>query len=406
MTINSEIQTLTKVIVHEPDNGIDHVSPEIAEELLYDDIVFLPRMIEEHYTFTQTLRMLLGDDNVCDIQQLLQDILKDEAVRNELLQYIYDTEDLSLGKYEMLKQIQPEYLAATLISGVHPETDESVIKPLPNLVFTRDIGCVINDHLVVCKANKNARRRENFLTKFIVKYHPIFASFKDKTIDFCIEENLEADSGISIEGGDIMLIHPRHLLVGESERTSLDAIFELKNYLFENDVVDFVTIVEIPNERYCMHLDTIFTIIDEETCVGFAPLMFEKNDKVDIITYSKNNQRAILHPTLKELIKDIYPNMKFISCGNGISPFAQREQWTDGCNFVAIKPGVAYCYERNLKTLNAFKENGFTVISAKRILSEEYTLDELNKTIITIPSAELSRARGGPHCMTFPIGRK
>lgn len=111
-------------------------------------------MIEEHYTFTQTLRMLLGDDNVCDIQQLLQDILKDEAVRNELLQYIYDTEDLSLGKYEMLKQIQPEYLAATLISGVHPETDESVIKPLPNLVFTRDIGCVINDHLVVCKPIK------------------------------------------------------------------------------------------------------------------------------------------------------------------------------------------------------------------------------------------------------------
>lgn len=406
MTINSEIQTLTKVIVHEPDNGIEHVSPEIAEELLYDDIVFLPRMIEEHREFTQTLRMLLGDENVCDIQELLQDILKDENVRNELLDYVYDNEDLSLGKYELLKQIEPKYLAATLISGVHPETDESVIKPLPNLVFTRDIGCVINDHLVVCKANKNARRRENFLTKFIVKYHPIFASFKDKTFDFCIDENLEEDSGISIEGGDIMLVHPRHLLIGESERTSLDAIFELKTYLFDNDVVDFITIVELPSERYCMHLDTIFTIIDEDTCVGFAPLMFEKNDKVDIITYAKNNARAILHPTLKDLIKTIYPNMNFISCGNGISPYAQREQWTDGCNFVTIKAGVAYCYERNLKTLNAFKEHGFTIVSANNLLSEKHTLDDLNKTIITIPSAELSRARGGPHCMTFPIGRK
>ncbi len=405
MTIRSEIQTLGKVIIHQPDLGIEHISPEIAEQLLYDDIVFLPRMIEEHFTFTQTLRQLLGKENVHELDELLSEILANESVRDEVIEFLFEKEDLGLGQYERLKQIEPHQLATTLISGLDPETQDMILPPLPNLVFTRDIGCVINDHILICKANKPARLRENFLTKYILHHHPLFSSFKDKILDFVTDENLEADSGVSIEGGDVMLIHPRHLLIGESERTTLDAIFELKQILFEKDIVDYVTVVEIPNERYCMHLDTIFTLLDDKTCVGFAPLMFEKNDKVDIITYSKDNKRATLYPTLKDLIFKIYPEMNFIACGNGISPFAQREQWTDGCNFVTVKPGVGYTYERNIYTLKALRENGFTIIAADQLLENKTKLADLEKTIITLSSAELSRARGGPHCMTFPIAR-
>lgn len=295
MTINSEIQTLRKVIIHEPDLGIEHISPEIAEQLLYDDIVFLPRMIEEHFTFTSTLRQLLGKENVYELDDLLREILVKDEVREELIEFLFDKEDLGLGQYEKLKQIELQDLASTLISGLHPETQEMILAPLPNLVFTRDIGCVINDHMLVCKANKSARLRENFLTKFIIHHHPLFASFKDKIIDFVLDENLEKDAGISIEGGDVMLVHPRHLLIGESERTTLDAIFELKQILFDKDIVDFVTVVEIPNERYCMHLDTIFTLLDDTTCVGFAPLMFEKMIKSILLLIQKttNARRCI-----------------------------------------------------------------------------------------------------------------
>src|SRR3954463_13703608 len=108
MTINSEIQILTKVIVHEPDQGIEHITPEIAEELLYDDIVFLPRMIDEHYSFTETLRQLLGSENVFEFTHLLRDVLLKDDVKEEMIEYLFEKEDLSLGKYEKLKQFDAE----------------------------------------------------------------------------------------------------------------------------------------------------------------------------------------------------------------------------------------------------------------------------------------------------------
>lgn len=408
--IRSETDRLQTVIVHEPDMGIDYISPEMAEQLLYDDIVFLPRMIEEHYAFTEGLRRLIGSENVFEFQDLVKDILADHRVVSDLQTFMQIVEQLDTSMIQLLSTFSPEDMAFTLITGLHPQTRQSLLKPIPNLVFTRDLGCVVNDHIIVCKTHMPARWRESILTRFIVQHHPLLSGFKDKVIDFSDITHFSPDQDISLEGGDIMLVHPDFLLVGISERTTEKAFEKLRKELFERGVVKNIVAVYLPKERYCMHLDTVFTCVDKDTCVGFASLVFEPHQDVEVRRFQAGDFRVILYPSLKELMEEIYPGIQCIPCGNGQEPFASREQWTDGCNLVAINRGVAFSYERNLHTLRAFKKVGFTVTDVRHLVSSNAEggdgLSSHRKEIITIPSAELSRARGGAHCMTFPISRK
>lgn len=389
--------------------GIDYISPEMAEQLLYDDIVFLPRMVEEHFAFTEALRLIIGKENVHEFEDLLAEILKDSRVVSDLLAFISKVEPIEQSLQQTLQSFSATELAFTLITGLHPETRKVLLKPIPNLVFTRDLGCVVNDYMIICKANMPARWRESILTKFIIHLHPLFNSFRDKILDFCQSEYFNKDLDVAIEGGDIMLVHPDFLLVGISERTSEKGFELLKKTLFEKNVVKNVVAVYLPEDRYCMHLDTVFTCVDEQTCVGFESLMFQPNQDVEIRRFQAGDFRVILYPSLKELMEEIYPDIQCLPCGNGLEPFASREQWTDGCNLVAVGNGVAFSYERNQHTLRAFKKAGFSVIDVKHLMSEYSKLtpylDKASKEIITFSSAELSRARGGAHCMTFPISR-
>ncbi len=401
MYVTSDIENLQKVIVHRPDMGIEYITPEIAEQLLYDDIVFLPRIIEEHDNFTDSLKKFIGKDNVIEIQQLLTDIIKDDDAKNDILERIASYHNLNLSRREKLRTLEYEQLSETLISGLHPNTKEVLLPPLPNLVFTRDLACVIQDMIVVCKAHKQARQRENILFSYIVKYHPLFVGFSDKVLDFTREDYF-SNTAISIEGGDIMVLGNKHVLIGKSERTTLAAIELLKNFLFDRNILDTLTVVELPEARYCMHLDTVFTLIDRNTAVGYAPLVFEENEELGVVTYIRDKHKPLFYPTLKHLLHDYNPAMTLISCGNGIHPFDKREQWTDGCNLVAVRPGVAFAYERNIYTLKALKGAGYVSLSPRKM---DTLLQENLKAIITISSSELSRARGGPHCMTMPLWR-
>ena len=414
INVSSEIGKLKRVIVHRPDEGIERISPKRAEELLFDDIVYLPQMQEEHDVFTSVLKAFLGDENVLETQQLIFEALENDSDgRSEIIDMIIDFEELPLSFKDKLSDMPNEQLAEVMITGYDEENDHILFDPIPNFIFTRDIAITVNDHVIITKAAKDARARENFLTRFIFWCHPIFEELKknNRIINLNYKEQFppsKKGESVSIEGGDVMIINEDYLLVGCSERTNQHAVHSLRDILFEKGVVKNVVQVNIPNDRSCMHIDTIFTQIDKNCVAAFKPIVIDGMSS-NVEVHKKNGTSKFYNSVKEFFLNEINPNMKFVLSGKGESPYQEREQWTDGCNLVSIKPGVALTYDRNTKTSEAFEEAGFQVIHASVLLekfkSGELKPSDVEKTIITLPSNELSRARGGSHCMTCPIER-
>ncbi len=414
INVSSEIGPLKKVIVHRPNTGISRITPKRSEELLFDDIVYLPLMQEEHDVFTRVLKLFLGEENVFETTTLLSQALnhKEEA-KEEMIDLIIDYEELPSSVKDTLKALPAQNLAEVLISGYYPEEDYILFDPIPNFIFTRDIAVTVNEHLIITKAAKEARFRENFLTRFIMHAHPMFDQLQEeKKLINLNHVDLFPPSRkgevVSLEGGDAMILNEDYLLIGCSERTSAHAIKSLTKVLFEKDAISNVVQVNIPNDRSYMHLDTIFTQINHDHFVAFKPIIGDGlGSNVEVM---RQNGSTAIYSSLSEFLKnEISGNIEFIWSGNGETPYQEREQWTDGCNLVALKPGVAVTYDRNPRTEKAFEEAGYQVIHATELLKKaekgKLNVEEIENTIITLPSNELSRARGGSHCMTCPIER-
>lgn len=412
--VQSEIAPLKRVLVHRPDNGTARISPKHAEDLLFDDIVHLPRMQEEHDVFVAILRAFLGQENVIEVEQLLLETLsQDHAAKQEMLELIVRHAELPSRAKELLDSLSDEELTQVLITGYYEADDYFLFDPIPNFIFTRDIAFVVNDHLVITKAAKEARSRENFLIRFIIWAHPIFQELQQegRVINLNTVDDFppsKRGEPVSLEGGDAMLLHPDYLLIGASERTTPHAIASLAQELFKRKVVKNVVQVDIPSDRSFMHLDTIFTQIDHRDFVGYKPIVVDgRSSKLNVMRHDGTTDH---YASLKDFIlAEICPDARFLFSGGGESPYQEREQWTDGCNLVAIRPGVAITYDRNLHTEEAFRAAGYRVVHAYDLLkafADGVVLpEEVKKTIITLPSGELSRARGGSHCMTCPIER-
>ena len=180
INVNSEIGRLRKVMVHRPDKGISRISPKRAEELLFDDIVYVPQMVEEHRTFVDVLEAFVGKSNVLEAENLiLEGLVSNPELRTELIDKVVDYEELPKTYDALLREMDNETLTQVLVTGYLVEDDHIFFDPIPNFIFTRDVAVSVKDHVIITKAAKLAKFRENLLTRFIFTAHPLFCQTKN-----------------------------------------------------------------------------------------------------------------------------------------------------------------------------------------------------------------------------------
>ncbi|MGN6292369.1 MAG: arginine deiminase family protein [Chitinophagaceae bacterium] len=470
--VTSEVGTLKRLLVHSPDSGLGKVVPSKAQDWLFEDIVHLETIRRKEYDFYTKLLLYFLDpgkikgrlaeidnaengfsfykpdhdefyrsDKVVELQWLLGDILEDHEIKLKLVASVCAIENCSYELQDKLNALNGRQLAKIFISGTSNEK-EMLFPPIPNFIFTRDIGIVINDYILLNKPAKKARTREALLVKYIFYNHPMFAGYRNNIIElpntshhFLLPKDGD-DKKVTLEGGDIMVVTKDHLLIGISERTSMEAAHQCINLLFEKNVVKKITVIKIPKKRDYMHIDTIFTQVKRNIWVllgAFSKKAIKmedadevqrvlegnkKDDKIRITQFRKKDpSQPEYFDNLEDLLADISKNdlkseekVKFIYSGNNEFPYDAREQWTDSCNLLALKEGVVLGYDRNDKTLEAFREAGFNIIHAHELVQKlengKIKVGDMENTLITMPSAELSRARGGFHCMSMPLMRE
>jgi arginine deiminase len=469
--VTSETGTLRRLLVHSPDSGLGRVVPSKAQDWLFEDIVHLDTIRRKEYDYYTKILLYFLDpekirgrlhqidapenkrnfyipqkpdffrsNKVIELEWLLAEILEDHEIRLKLLSSVCAIEGCSYATQNELMELMPAQLAKVMISGTLQE-DELLFPPIPNFIFTRDIGIVINDYVLLNKPAKKARTREALLAKYIFFNHPLFEGYQQNILEipdtfhhFLMPRDGD-EKKVTLEGGDVMVVSKDHILVGVSERTTMEAAHQVVNLLFEKNIVRKITVIKIPKKRDYMHIDTIFTQVKRDVWVmlgAFSKKMMKhegadaverilegprKEDKIRIIQFRKKEpDNPKYFDNLEELLIDISKkdlaceeDVKLIYSGNNQFPFDTREQWTDSCNLLALKEGVVLGYDRNDKTVEAFRNAGFTIIPVHELLEqferEEVLPGELENTLILMPSAELSRARGGFHCMSMPLLR-
>jgi len=408
--VTSETAPLRHVVVHTPGAEMALVAPDAADGLLFDDILFLEGAQEEHATFCRVVEAVVPDDGLPPVLQL-----------SALLRDAFVTPDAREAYVEALIERMPERnfaayrddLVGLGADGLHrfALTGQApfpvAAHPLPNLLFTRDLSAVVGRHVILSHAATAARRPEGALIQTIFEHHPLFADARDRLIP------LPAD--VSFEGGDLLVVSETVVMIGQSERTSLGGVMEVAQRLLARTPVEHVLMVNLPKERYCMHLDTVFTFADDDTCVVFPPIVDAARHQVfhleadpDAGDEGPPRFRMRVLPDIRTALEELTGRrLTYIPCGGDDPVMQKREQWTDGANLFALRPGLVVGYDRNRHTFDAMRDHGFHVVDAEHFLDfyGDAGVPDGARIAVKLEGDELSRGRGGPRCMTMPLSR-